>query len=194
MKKGIALCCTVFILLSSGYAQSNRVGVYVTPQYSFFKQKSDPNNVVKGKGFLFSTGAYYETNWGVCGVSFGLGYSQLNTTFSEITQKKRFGSLPIGVAYEFDIADNFFLGIQATIGINYLVSEKQVVDGIEVPAELGKRLYFSYGGGLSFTYLFSDAIGLSIMPTFLGISAFDPAAQLYLGVGGQIRFFYAFGY
>ena len=198
MKKVIALFCTAFVLLSSGYAQSNRVGIYLTPQYCFFNQKGIFDKSVKGKGFIFNGGAYYEKNWGLYGFSVGVGYTQLNTHFAtdsvERTHKKGLVTIPIGGAYDFGITDNIFVGIHGTVGFSYLISEKQFDAGIETDMEAGKKLYCSFGGGLSFTYLFTDAIGLSVKPIFSVMSVFDPAAPTYLGVGAQIQFFYAFGY
>jgi len=198
MKKGIAVFCTVFILLSSGYAQSNRLGVSITPQYGFFNQKGFFDKSVKGKGFIFNGSAYYERKWDVYGFFVGLGYTQLNTHFTETgiktTHKRGFVSVPIGGSYDFDITDNFFIGVHAAYGFNYLISEKLNIGGVETPIESGKKWYSLYSGGLNFTYLFSDEVGISVMPTFSVYTVLDPSVPAYCGVGAQIRFFYAFGY
>ena len=199
MKKVIALFCTAFVLLSSGYAQSNRVGIYLTPQYCFFNQKGIFDKSVKGNGFIFNGGAYYEKNWGLYGVSVGVGYTQLNTLLKtdsiETKYNRGFVSIPIGGAYEFGITDNISIGMHGTIGLSYLISEKQFDAGIEkTDMEAGKKLYCSFGAGLSFTYLFNESMGLSAKPIFSFMYVFDPIAPLYLGVGAQLQFFYAFGY
>jgi len=196
-RKVVALFCTLFVLLSSGYAQSNRVGVYATPQYCFFKQGGFFDKSVKGKGFVFNGGIFYQKNWDLFAMSFGVGYTQLNTHFTdsiETKHKRGFVSIPVGAKYEFDVTDNFFIGVHGMLGFNYLISEKQFDAGIETPMEDGKKLYLSYGGGLSFTYMFVDEMGISLMPTFSIMSASGIGSPNYLGVGAQIRFFYAFGY
>ena len=195
MRKGIALFCTVFMLLSSGYAQSNRVGVYATPQYVFFKTGTlFEEEREKGKGFAFNGGVYYGKQWDVVGFSVGLGYSQLNTTISGVTHKTGFVSVPINGHYDYDITDNFFIGTQVTAAFCVPISEKQVVDGVETSLDAAKKLHLQYGLGLSFTYLFSDNLGISVLPTFSLLATDRDMIFLCWGAGAQIRIFYAFGY
>jgi len=193
----VALFCTLFVLLSSGYAQSNRVGIYATPQYCFFKQGGFFDKSVKGKGFAFNGGAFYEINWGI-GISFGVGYTQMNTHFTEndveTKHNRGFVSVPISAIYEYEITDKILIGFHGMAGFSYLVSSKQFVAGIETPANAEKKLYLLGGFGLNFTYLFTDEIGLSVMPTFSGMFVINPDYPTYWGAGAQIRFFYAFGY
>ena len=198
MRKGIALFCTIFMLVSSTYAQSNRVGVYVLPQYTFFSTKKfsfSSNPATEGKGFVFNGGIFYEKKWEFFGLSVGAGYAQMKTKEIsqgiEATYKRGFVSVPLGINYEYDITDNLFIGGQATLALSLRLSEKKEVAGIDVSEEVGLSMYSTYGVGLSFTYLFTDAVGLSVLPTFSATSG--RGTPFYWGVGGQIRFFYAFG-
>ncbi|MCL2131875.1 MAG: hypothetical protein FWH36_05425, partial [Lentimicrobiaceae bacterium] len=142
----------------------------------------------------FGGGAYFEMNNGGVGASFGLGYTKLSNTVTVdavgTTRKMEFVSLPFIGTYEFNITEKFLLGLHVHVGLNYLISEK--LDEIAVSS--GKKLYTSYGGGLSFSYLFSDAIGISVLPAFSAMLVFEPGSPIYMGFGGQFRFFYAFGY
>ena len=208
MKRGVAFICTAFILLSSGYAQSHRVGAYLTPQYSFFNKKDKvlgSDISMKGKGFAFNGGAYYERNWGAYGLSIGLGYAYMGHTFTspvlgfvglETTHKMNFVSPSLGGNYELNLTDNLLLNIQAMANFNFLVSAKGGLKGNEIAMDLSeeKRFYPSISLGIGCTYLFSDNVGISLLPTFSITMVLDPDKPTYLGVGAQIRFFYAFGY
>jgi len=198
MKRKVVVFCTAFVLFSSGYAQTNRVGVYATPQYCFFNKYGFFDKSVKGKGFAFNGGAFYEMNWGI-GISFGVGYTQLNTHYTEndieTKHNRGFVSVPISAIYEYEITDKILIGFHGMAGLSYLISLKQSIAGVETIVkgnDMGTRLHFLGGLGLNFTYLFTDEIGLSVMPTFSGTFVINPDYPTYWGAGGQIRFFYAF--
>jgi len=181
IKRGIAFICTAFLLLS-GYAQ-HRVGVYATPQYN-----------ITSKGLAFNGGAYYEKDMQAYTFLIGLGYMYMGCPFKDILggtsiQKMNFLSIPIGGGYQYELADNLMLDIQGIAGLNYLVksSAQEDLSGM-------KRLGMSINFGIGCTYLFSDNIGVSLLPTVSGTMVFATEKPLYWGVGGQIRFFYAFGY
>ena len=202
MKRVIALFCTVFVLVVNGEAQSYRIGAYAHPQANFLGKKSP----VKGKGFTMGGGVFFEHNiFDAFTYALGLGYTQCNNTYTSEdttengTNKLGFVSLPITITYNFYATDIFKVGLHTGIGINYLVSGKQIIDGNEEIMNLSelkfeKKLYFMVTIGISATYLFTEKIGISLIPTFSYFSVFNPATTRYLGVGGQIRFFYEFGY
>ena len=210
MKKGISLFCTVFVLLSSGYAQSE-VGVYVHPQSNFIGKNKlstiDPNisSSVKGKGFTIGSGVFYE-NCQLEAISFtlGLGYMHhKNTvTYGDTlvagaggTTTLGFVSIPFAATYNFYASESIKLGIQLNIGINYLIAGKQNDVSMDLsPLKFNEKFYLMPGLGIHFTYLFTDNIGMSAIPTASLLTAFDPTSTKYWAFGGQIRLFYAFGY
>jgi len=64
------------------YARTNRMGVYLYPQFNFFNKKT-PNhpqyNNIKGNGLTYDGGIYFEKIFGNVGLSAGVGYMQFLT-------------------------------------------------------------------------------------------------------------------
>jgi hypothetical protein len=207
MRRVIALFCTAFVLLVNGQAQSNRVGAYVKPQGMFVGKKHTPTY---GNGFAFSGGAYYEKSFGMNCVSVGVGYTQFNHSFismfaptdttlteEKVTVKKGLLSLPtIGYSYEFPVTESFLIGFFMDAGFAFRLTEKQTFSGGTLPVRTGllEGLHYIAGAGINFTYLSTDELGISVIPSFslLMTTGFD--TPTYFGGGGQIRFFYEFGY
>ena len=211
VKEKIILFCTLFALLFDGYAQSNRVGVYVYPQANFFIKKKTFNSqtcpFTKGNGFTFDGGIYFEKTFGCVGLSAGIGYTQLNNTYIYIsatavkhkeTIKMGFIAIPFGGVYEYQVKDNISVGVRGGFEFNYLVTEKQIISGLESSAKLSDyefiyKLHYQVFGGPSATYLFDNKMGLSATLFFSAFGGPNFREITYLGIGGQIRFFYAFG-
>ena len=206
MRKGIALFCTVFVLVSSGYAQSNRVGVYATPQGNVLG-KITKDWVLdlsrKEKGLMLGEGIYYERCGNLSGLTIGLGFTQVRNTYTsdlrigEGTNQMNFISLLLSGNTNFHDGDKFKVGMQYGFQFHYLLKWSQ--DGLEwdfSDREGYERLALTINVGASFTYLFTDNIGISVtLPSvsLLGRSTHDEP-YIYWGFGGQIRLFYAFGY
>jgi len=206
MKRVIALFCTAFVLFLSGQAQSNRVGVFVKPQGMFVSKK---NADTYGKGFTFSGGAYYEKNFGMACMSIGAGYTQFNhkifaptditLTKEKVSTKKGFLSIPISFTYEYPVTDEFSIGFFGEVTINYLLREKQTFSGNTSFMKMSdykfnEKMYYMGTVGINFTYLFTDELGISVIPTFSIYLNLNPSMPMYFGGGGCVRFFYMFGY
>jgi len=207
MRKGIALVCTAFILGTSGYAQPWRLGAYAYPQANFLGKNTLGMGSVKGKGFSIGGGGYFEhCILDAFAYSIGVGYTHLSNCYNPsdvaaldltTTDKMGFISIPIIATYNFYATDNIKLGIFTGITIEQLIKAKQVVAGMEYPVDLSnqKKTYSSWLVGVNFTYLFSEEMGISIMPAYSHLFKFSDiqSASKYNGFGGQIRFFVGFG-
>ena len=205
MKRRFALFCTAFVLLVNGQAQSNRIGVFLKPQGIFASKKAA---IPDWKGFAFSGGAYYEKSFGMVASSIGVGYTQFNSTYTsadstlstgKTTDKKGLLSVPIGFLFEYPATDKFFVGFLGEITINYLLTEKvifpkntQIVKMSDL--KFKDKLYFMGTFGINLSYLITNELGVSVIPTFSFISTTNPSAPLHFGAGGCVRVFYMFGY
>lgn len=192
------------------YARTNRMGVYLYPQFNFFNKKT-PNhpqyNNIKGNGLTYDGGIYFEKIFGNVGLSAGVGYMQLNSTHTYTlaktdTDKKAikmdFISIHFGGVYEHPVKDNISIGVRGGFRFNYLVIEKQIISGVESTIKLSDyesilRLHYQFFGGPSATFLFNDKVGLSIVLPISTFSGPDLGGITYLSIGGQIQLFYAFG-
>jgi hypothetical protein len=192
MRKGFVLFITLFVLGVGVLAQSNRVGIFAAPQYCFFKQRTT-TPATKGNGIILNGSVYYERKWDMSGFSVSLGYTQMNTALLETKNKKGFVSVAFDGFYEGEVADRFFIGPHVMIGTSYLISEKMSIGGVDSTVAAGGKLYYLLNVGVSFSYMFSENIGLSAIPMLSLTSVLDPKTPFYFGVGGQIRFFYDFG-
>ena len=209
MKRVITLFSIAFVLVLSGQAQSNRIGVSVKPQGMFVSKK---NADTHGKGFAFSGGAYYEKSFGMACMSFGVGYTQFNHSFisifapadttlteEKVTTNKGFLSIPISFTYEYPVIDEFSIGIFGEVSINYLLREKQTFSGYTSFMKMSNlkfsnKLYYMGTVGINFTYLFTDELGISVIPTFSIFKNTGFKTPMYFGGGGCVKFFYMFGY
>ena len=200
MKKGIVLVYTVFILGTSGYAQSWRLGAYVYPQANFLG-KNDLS--LKGKGFTIGGGGYFEhCILDAFAYSIGVGYTQLSNTIAmsdtlgKLTNKMGFISIPIIATYNFYATDNIKLGIHTGITIEQLTKSKSIIGGMEYPVDLSnqKKTYASWVVGLNFAYLVTEGMGVSVMPAYSHLFKFADSrvSPKYNGFGGQIRLFFEF--
>ena len=204
MKKVAAIFCTLFVFLFSGYAQSNRLGIYLNPHHSFFNKKITPETgneySLKGKGLMFCGGAYFEGRVSqIISASFGVGYTHLKVTLSDsvvggITTKKGFVSIPLGLSYEYPITeDKFIVGLLGKFSFEYLVSEKQNDISIELSRyKTIDRLSFMGSVGINVMYYFTDNFGAAITPNFSFLLNVNKDVPTYLGLGGNLRVFYAF--
>ena len=205
MRKGIALFCAVFSLLSSGYAQSNRVGVYVTPQGDFLGTlvkdwKLDLSR--KEKGLILGEGIYYEKCGDLSAFTIGLGFTQLRNTYTsdlrigEGTKQMDFINILLSGTTNFYDGDQFKVGAMYGFQFHYLLKGNENGLKMDFTDRKGyERLALTFNLGVNFTYLFTDNIGMSVAPiaSFFGRST-EEEPSLYWAFGGQIRFFYAFGY
>ena len=209
-RKVVALFCAVFVLgLSEGYAQSNRVGFYVQPQGNFLGGikvwKLDPS--LKEKGLVIGEGIYYERCGNMSSFTIGLGAMQLKNTYTtdslgtsylrigEGTNQLSFLTILLAGNTNFYDGDQFKVGMLYGFKFGFLLNEK--INGF--PKDFStrdsyERLAAMFDLGVSFTYLFTDYIGMSVTPTasFFGRSTVEEP-WLFWGFGGQVRFFYAFG-
>jgi hypothetical protein len=106
-------------------------------------------------------------------------------------------SIPLGASYEYPVTDEFLVGVIGEVSINYFLTEKQTFSGITSTMKpsfsLFERLHYIATVGINVTYLFTDELGISVMPTFSILASMNNTPT-YFGAGGQIRFFYMFGY
>ena len=205
VKKGVALFCTVFILLSSGYAQSNRVGVFVIPQGNFLgtlvkEWKLDLSR--KEKGLLLGEGIYYEKCGDLSAFTVGMGFTQLRNTYtsdsipgSKGTKQMDFVNILLSGTTNFYDGDQFKVGVLYGLQFHYLLKGNQ--DGLKMDftdKKAYERLALTFNLGVNFTYLFTDNIGISVIPSasLFGRST-EEEPSLYWAFGGQVRFFFAFG-
>jgi len=203
-RKGIALFCTLFVFALSVSAQSNRVGLYVQPQGNFLGGikvwKTDLSR--KEKGLIIGEGIYYERCGDLSGFTIGLGAMQVRNTYTsdlrigEGTNQLNFLTLLLAGNTNFHDGDKFKVGMMYGFKFGFLLNEK--INGLETDfttRDSYERLAAMFDLGVSFTYLFTDNLGMSVMPSasFFGRSTSEEP-WLFWGFGGQVRFFYAFGY
>ena len=205
MRKLVIVFCALFVFLVSGYSQSSRFGVSLTPQYSFFNKKVKPETgneySIKGNGLLFNGGIYYENRFKPkAAFSLGVGYTHLktsntasDTTIGNSTTKLGFLSIPIGISYEYPIReDKFIVGLIGKFSFEYLLSENSGGVKIDVANyKAADRLNFMGSVGINFMCFFTENFGASLVPTF-SILFTKKEEPTYLGLGGSLRLFYVF--
>jgi len=212
MRKSVAVFCALFVFLVSGHAQSNRIGVYINPQYSFYNKteefSSGYTSTQKGRGFAFSGGAYYEKSFGLISWSIGAGYThqKMNITLkegdtlsAETTVKMGFMSVPISFSYDYPIKeDKFIIGLFARVSAEFLLKETVTVLGSEVPMNMSQykfreKLHLMGMVGFNVMYFFTDNFGAAITPNVSLLMSMTEKPNFF-GLGCSVRLFYAFGY
>jgi len=194
MRKIVKITAIVSLLyFSLGVSAQNSthtIGIFFTPQANIVDFNS--NGVlgeikkVKSNGISLSEGIFYQVEYNDMGFLVGLGYMKMNVTISYIaksecgrrsymlisnTKNKSFLSVPVSFFYDFYNKENYSIGANVGLSVDYLLRERKLLSDAKTPtfdprsSKFIDKINASAFIGIDMKWTFPNGLGFSLTPT-----------------------------